>query len=246
MVHVTYSSLTHYSLHGHICCRDADAIDSLDRYAMACPALPLCGLAIGEAERGLPDINNRIRALMNKLGFGADEHFHIRMTGCPNGCTRPYMAELGFVGDGPNSYQLWLGGTASQTRLAEPFMERMKVQVRLTTACLHHQSSLQPFNSVLFSTVHQQHCQPYLWADLVSCGLVLCMVCFVQAGCHHARRNLCDSGQMFSILLQRFVFPLCSWLSAALYTIHYTVLTVSIAFSHSGKGCTHRRGACDV
>ncbi len=109
--------------------RDPDAIDSLDRYSMACPALPLCGLAIGEAERGLPDINNRIRALMNKLGFGPDEHFHIRMTGCPNGCTRPYMAELGFVGDGPNSYQLWLGGTAAQTRLAEPFMERMKVQV---------------------------------------------------------------------------------------------------------------------
>ncbi len=110
-------------------CRDPDAIDSLDRYSMACPALPLCGLAIGEAERGLPDITNRIRALMNKLGFGPDEHFHIRMTGCPNGCTRPYMAELGFVGDGPNSYQLWLGGTAAQTRLAEPFMERMKVQV---------------------------------------------------------------------------------------------------------------------
>ena len=111
-------------------CRDSDTIDGLDRYAMACPALPLCGLAIGEAERGLPDINNRIRALMNKLGFAPDEHFHIRMTGCPNGCTRPYMAELGFVGDGPNSYQLWLGGTATQTRLAEPFMERMKVQVR--------------------------------------------------------------------------------------------------------------------
>ena len=72
------------------------------------------------------------------------------------------------------------------------------------------------------------------------------MVCFVQAGCHHARRKLCDSGQMFSILLQRFVLPLCSWLSAALYTIHYTVLTVSIAFSQPGKGCTHRRGAGDV
>lgn len=122
-------------------CRDADAIDSLDRYAMACPALPLCGLAIGEAERGLPDINNRIRALMNKLGFGPEEHFHIRMTGCPNGCTRPYMAELGFVGDGPNSYQLWLGGTASQTRLAEPYMERMKVQVRLFPACSSSWSS---------------------------------------------------------------------------------------------------------
>ena len=114
----------------HLLCREADQIDSLDRYSMACPALPLCGLAIGEAERGLPDINNRIRALMNRLGFSPDEHFHLRMTGCPNGCTRPYMAELGFVGDGPNSYQLWLGGTATHTRIAEPFMDRMKVQVR--------------------------------------------------------------------------------------------------------------------
>ena len=127
--HIAYRLPASITNPTHSCCRDADQIDSLDRYSMACPALPLCGLAIGEAERGLPDINNRIRALMDKLGFGPDEHFHIRMTGCPNGCTRPYMAELGFVGDGPNSYQLWLGGTAAQTRLAEPFMERMKVQV---------------------------------------------------------------------------------------------------------------------
>ena len=110
-------------------CRDAEGLDKITRYSMGCPALPLCGLAIGEAERGLPDINTRIRALMDRLGFGPEEHFHVRMTGCPNGCVRPYMAELGFVADGPNSYQLWLGGTASQTRLAEPFMERMKVQV---------------------------------------------------------------------------------------------------------------------
>ncbi len=52
------------------------------------------------------------------------------MTGCPNGCARPYTAELGFVGDGPNSYAIWLGGSPNQTRLAEPFLERVKVQVR--------------------------------------------------------------------------------------------------------------------
>ena len=52
----------------------------------------------------------------------------MRMTGCPNGCARPYMAEMGFVGDGPNSYQLWLGGAPNQTRLAEVFEERMKIQ----------------------------------------------------------------------------------------------------------------------
>ena len=52
------------------------------------------------------------------------------MTGCPNGCSRPYMAEIGLVGDGPNSYQLYLGGSANQTRLAEVYMDRMKMQVR--------------------------------------------------------------------------------------------------------------------
>ena len=63
---------------------------------------------------------------------------HVRMTGCPNGCARPYMAELGLVGDGPNSYQLYLGGSANQTRLAEVYMERMKMQVRVLDS--HHQS----------------------------------------------------------------------------------------------------------
>ena len=51
-----------------------------------------------------------------------------RVAGCPNGCARPYMAELGFVGDGPNSYQLWLGGSPNQTRLAEAFQDRVKLQ----------------------------------------------------------------------------------------------------------------------
>ncbi|KAK9842398.1 hypothetical protein WJX84_005131 [Apatococcus fuscideae] len=108
--------------------RDVPDIDPLDRLSMACPALPLCGLAIAEAERGLPDLNKRIRAMMSQQGFADSEAPVVRVTGCPNGCTRPYMAELGFVGDGPNSYQLWLGGSPNQTRLAEPFLERMKIQ----------------------------------------------------------------------------------------------------------------------
>ena len=104
-----------------------EEIDSIDRLSMACPALPLCGLAVTEAERSLPDINARIRALMVKVGLPTDA-FHVRMTGCPNGCARPYMAELGFVGDGPNSYQVWLGGSSNQTRLAEVYQERVKIQ----------------------------------------------------------------------------------------------------------------------
>ena len=115
-------------------CRDVIDVDGIDRNSMACPALPLCGLAIAEAERGLPDINLRIRNLLNKLGFDQAEQFCVRMTGCANGCSRPYMAELGFVGDGPNSYQVWLGGSPGQTRLAEAYTDRMKVQVLLHAA----------------------------------------------------------------------------------------------------------------
>jgi sulfite reductase (ferredoxin) len=55
------------------------------------------------------------------------EHFVVRMTGCPNGCARPYMAELGFVGSAPNSYQLWLGGSPAQTRLAKPYLDKLNV-----------------------------------------------------------------------------------------------------------------------
>eukprot|EP00897_Mesotaenium_endlicherianum_P010359 jgi/Mesen1/9351/ME000061S08796 len=106
-------------------------VDPLNLTAMACPALPLCGLAITEAERGLPDVLKRIRAMLDKAKFKdtrASDNIVVRMTGCPNGCARPYMAELGFVGDGANSYQLYLGGNANQTRLASLYMEKVKVQ----------------------------------------------------------------------------------------------------------------------
>ena len=84
---------------------------------MACPALPLCGLAIGEGERGLPDFIVRIRTLMTRLGMPQDTII-VRMTGCPNGCSRPYMAELGFVADGANTYQVGQLGTVSKLWLA--------------------------------------------------------------------------------------------------------------------------------
>ncbi len=101
-------------------------VDSLERYAMACPALPTCGLAVTESERIIPSMLERIRKLLNKLGL-RNETFVTRMTGCPNGCARPYMAELGFVGSAPDSYQLWLGGSPNQVRLARPYMERLHV-----------------------------------------------------------------------------------------------------------------------
>nr|ABB55339.1 sulfite reductase, ferredoxin dependent [Asparagus officinalis] len=103
-------------------------VDPLNLTAMACPAFPLCPLAITEAERGIPDILKRVRAVFDKIGIKDNESVVVRVTGCPNGCARPYMAELGFVGDGPNSYQIWLGGTPNQTTLAECFMNKVKIQ----------------------------------------------------------------------------------------------------------------------
>ncbi|KAF6158567.1 hypothetical protein GIB67_040081 [Kingdonia uniflora] len=103
-------------------------VDPLNLTAMACPAFPLCPLAITEAERGIPDILKRVRAVFEKVGLKYSESVVIRVTGCPNGCARPYMAELGLVGDGPNSYQIWLGGTPNQTSLAQTFLNKVKVQ----------------------------------------------------------------------------------------------------------------------
>lgn len=102
-----------------------EEVDPLQRLAIACPALPLCGLAQNEAERVMPSYLNRLRALMNKMGL-EDEEVLIRITGCPNGCARPYMAELAFVGDSPKTYQIWLGGSPVLTRTAYPFQSKVK------------------------------------------------------------------------------------------------------------------------
>ncbi|CAB9516067.1 Sulfite reductase [NADPH] hemoprotein beta-component [Seminavis robusta] len=102
-----------------------EEVDPLARLSMSCPALPLCGLAQTEAERIMPSYLERIRAVLTKMNLD-DEEILIRMTGCPNGCARPYMAELAFVGDGPKSYQVWLGGSPVLTRTAYPFMAKMK------------------------------------------------------------------------------------------------------------------------
>jgi len=102
-----------------------EQVDPLARLSMACPALPLCGLAQTEAERRMPSYIERIRSVLTKMNIDGEE-IMMRMTGCPNGCARPYMAELAFVGDGMNSYQIWLGGSPVLTRTAYPFMSKMK------------------------------------------------------------------------------------------------------------------------
>lgn len=103
-----------------------DEIDSLVRDSMACPALPTCGLATTESERIMPSVLERIRLLLDRIDL-PNEHFIIRMTGCPNGCARPYLAEVAFVGNGPGTYQLWLGASPNQTRLARVYLEKMPI-----------------------------------------------------------------------------------------------------------------------
>ncbi len=78
-----------------------------------------------EAERFIPELISRINKQLQDLGI--KKPILIRVTGCPNGCARPYMAELALVGSGLNQYQLWLGGSPNLTRLAEPYLQRMSI-----------------------------------------------------------------------------------------------------------------------
>jgi sulfite reductase (ferredoxin) len=106
-----------------------EEIDPITRKSIACPAFPLCGLAITEAERVQPMINQRLYTQLIEMGLSNTE-FVTRTTGCPNGCARPYMAELAFVGSGPNMYQVWLGGHPAQSeRTAEPVPSLFKMNL---------------------------------------------------------------------------------------------------------------------
>jgi sulfite reductase (ferredoxin) len=102
----------------------SDREHGLHRLSMACPALPTCGLAVTEAERALPGLLDELQALIDDLSLVAPTPT-VRMTGCPNGCARPYVAEIGLVGDAVDRYQVWLGGDRAGTRLARPVAERV-------------------------------------------------------------------------------------------------------------------------
>ena len=93
--------------------------------SIACPALPTCGLALAEAERFSPELITRVEGLLAEQNL-ADEEIVVRMTGCPNGCARPYMAEIAFVGRAPGKYQLYLGGNEASTRLNQLWKENVK------------------------------------------------------------------------------------------------------------------------
>lgn len=85
--------------------------------SLACPALPTCAQALGEAERVMPDITDLLDQLLTDRGL-EKVRIETRVTGCPNGCARPYVAELGIVGRTKTAYDIYLGGTAAGTRMA--------------------------------------------------------------------------------------------------------------------------------
>ena len=96
----------------------AGDVSALRRLAIACPALPTCGQALGEAERVLPDLVTQLEKVLADTGNG-DAPIRLNMTGCPNGCARPYTAEIGIVGRTKTTYDVYVGGSPTGDRLAE-------------------------------------------------------------------------------------------------------------------------------
>jgi sulfite reductase (ferredoxin) len=95
------------------------------RHAMSCPALPTCGQAITESERIMPQVVADVQAELNAVGL-QDQIVHLRTTGCPNGCARPYTAEIGIVGASVDMYTIYLGASPLGTRMGKVFAQNVK------------------------------------------------------------------------------------------------------------------------
>jgi sulfite reductase (ferredoxin) len=107
----------------------AEEMVPLQRLAVACPALPTCGQALGEAERAMPVLLGGVQTELDRRGLRTLP-LRINVTGCPNGCARPYTAEVGIVGRTKNTYDVYVGGSIGGDRLAE------RVAVDVPTASL--------------------------------------------------------------------------------------------------------------
>ena len=102
--------------------------------ALSCVALPTCGLALAESERVLPEILEKFETVLEEAGLG-EQAISLRVTGCPNGCARPYLGEIGLVGKAPNKYALYLGARYNGTRLNRLFAPAVSIDdaVKLLT-----------------------------------------------------------------------------------------------------------------
>ncbi|MEI6675042.1 MAG: NADPH-dependent assimilatory sulfite reductase hemoprotein subunit [Verrucomicrobiota bacterium] len=106
---------------------DSHLKSALRLNSLACVALPTCGLALAEAERYLPDLLTELEELLEDHGLRHDA-ITIRMTGCPNGCARPFLAEIGLVGRAPGRYNIYLGGGFAGQRLSKLYRESVRAE----------------------------------------------------------------------------------------------------------------------
>ena len=102
----------------------AQELTPLRRHSMACPALPTCGLAVAESERAIPGVLDELEMEFRRLGI-EDASLTVRMTGCPNGCARPYTADIAFVGRSANLYQIYVGGGIAGDRVGDLFLDKV-------------------------------------------------------------------------------------------------------------------------
>jgi sulfite reductase (NADPH) hemoprotein beta-component len=107
--------------------KDSHLKSALRLNSLACVALPTCGLSLAEAERYLPDLITELEELTEQNGLRHDA-ITIRMTGCPNGCARPFIAEIGFVGRAPGRYNVYLGGGFAGQRLSKLYRESVAAE----------------------------------------------------------------------------------------------------------------------
>ena len=105
--------------------RSLTELGAVERTALACPALPTCGQALAEAERVLPNVVDAVQGEVDRLG--GTRRIQLRMTGCPNGCARPAVAEVGVVGRTKSTYDVYLGGGPRGDRLARVVREKVKL-----------------------------------------------------------------------------------------------------------------------
>ncbi|MEY2194770.1 assimilatory sulfite reductase (NADPH) hemoprotein subunit [Neobacillus sp. BF23-41] len=103
---------------------DGKHLSALRRSSMACVSLPTCGLAMAEAERYLPALLDKIETIVDENGLRDDE-ITIRMTGCPNGCARHALGEIGFIGKSPGKYNMYLGASFDGSRLSKMYRENI-------------------------------------------------------------------------------------------------------------------------
>jgi sulfite reductase (ferredoxin) len=104
---------------------EPEALPPVLRHAISCPALPTCGQAITESERIMPEVVAEMQNELNALGL-PDDIVHLRTSGCPNGCSRPYTAEIGIVGASVDMYSLYLGASNLGTRIGTLFAQNVK------------------------------------------------------------------------------------------------------------------------